>query len=119
MSKTLAIRIASQDEALDAFEAAWNHASSGGRVSPAQVLAFADLPLLLSTLTPARWALLKRLREAGPMSVNALAKLLQRDYKNVHTDVKVLETLGLVDRDPGGLARVGWDVVSADLRFER
>ena len=115
MSKTLAIRIASQDEALDAFEAAWNHAAAGGRGSPDAVLAFADLPLLLSTLTPARWTLLKRLREAGPLSVNALAKLLARDYKNVHTDVKVLEALGLVARDAAGLAVVAWDAVEARL----
>jgi len=118
MSKTLAIRIASQDEALDAFEAAWNHAASGGRLRPAEVLAFADLPLLLSTLTPARWTLLKRLREAGPLSVNALAKLLARDYKNVHTDVKVLEVLGVVGRDAAGLAVVAWDAVEARLSLE-
>ncbi len=119
MSNRLAIRIASPGEALDAFEAVWNHAAEGGRGTPLSVLAFADLPLLLATLTPARWALLKGLREAGPLSVNALARHLGRDYKNVHTEVRALEKLGLIGRDAQGRIRVKWDIVSADLRFDR
>ena len=51
------------------------------------MLSFADLPLLMKNLTPARWELLKRLKKAGPLTIFALAKLLERDYKNVHTDV--------------------------------
>jgi len=117
MSRKLQIRIASRAEALDAFEVAWNQ--SAGRVAAGteSVLGFADLPLLLSTLTPARWALLARLREAGPLSVNALAKLVARDYKNVHTDVRVLADLGLVARREDALVEVAWDRVSADLRL--
>ncbi|MSQ54826.1 MAG: MarR family transcriptional regulator [Betaproteobacteria bacterium] len=118
MSRKLKLRIASAGDALDAFEVAWHRAAGGGRKEPEQVLAFAGLPLLLATLTPARWALLRRLREAGPLSVNALARLLARDYKNVHTDVKALETLGLIGRDADGLAVVEWDIVTADLRLQ-
>lgn len=117
MSKTLKIRIASRAEALDAFEVAWNQ--SAGRV-PSQsesVLGFTDLPLLLATLTPARWALLARLREAGPQSVNALAKLAGRDYKNVHTDVRVLADLGLIARREDARVEVAWDRVIAELRL--
>src|SRR5205085_10539554 len=61
-------------------------------------LSMADLPLLLRTLTPARWALLERLREAGKLSIYELAKRLDRDYKNVHTDVTALVKIGLIDR---------------------
>jgi len=117
MSKELRLRIASAADALDAFEVAWHRAAGGVRTAPESVLGFADLPLLLATLTPARWALLRRLRESGPLSVNALAKLLARDYKNVHTDVKALEALGLIGRDATGLARVDWDLVTAKLRL--
>lgn len=119
MSKTLRLRIAGAAEALDAFEVAWNRAAAGSPTAPARVLGFADLPLLLATLTPARWALLKALRGAGPMSVNALAKMLQRDYKNVHTDVKALEALGLVARHAQGGVAVDWDAVAAEFRLER
>ena len=49
------------------------------------ILALPDLPALLKAMTPARWRLLERLAAEGPLSVYALAKRLQRDYKNVHT----------------------------------
>ena len=49
------------------------------------------------------------------MSIYELAKRLQRDYKNVHTDVTRLAELGLIERrDDGGVA-VAWDVVRAEL----
>ena len=80
-----------------------------------RVLSMADLPLLLRTLTPARWALLERLREAGPLSIYQLAKRLRRDYKNVHTDVTALAKIGLIERAAGGRVSVPWDVVRAEF----
>jgi predicted transcriptional regulator len=80
-------------------------------------LGFPDLPLLLKALTPARWDLVARLREKGPLSVRALAKTLQRDYKNVHTDVAQLTQLGLIERTGDSLVRVPWDAVRAELRL--
>ena len=115
MSKTLRIRIAGPAEALDAFEVAWHRAQGREPAGEERVLAFPDLPRLLATLTAARWALLAGLRETGPLSVNALAKRLSRDYKNVHTDVKALETLGLIGRADDGRIEVGWDRVEATL----
>ena len=117
MPKTLSIGISSLPEALDRFEAAWHLATGREAPPPLQRLAFADLPLLLKTLTPARWELLARLREDGPMSVRALSKLLARDYKNVHTDVAQLAQLGLIERAGDSLVRVAWDAVRAELRF--
>ena len=102
-------------DALDRFEAAWNRRVEGRRPSVLQVLSIADLPLLLRTLTPARWALLERLREAGPLSIYELAKRLARDYKNVHTDVTALAAIGLVERAADGRVAVPWDVVRAEF----
>jgi hypothetical protein len=36
---------------------------------------------------------------------------LGRDYKNVHTDVKALEDLGIIERDSEGRVTVPWDEV--------
>ena len=115
MSKTLKLRIARPADALDAFEVAWHRAAGREVAPPEHVLAFPALPGLLATLTPARWALLASLREAGPLSVNALAKRLGRDYKNVHTDTRALESVGLVGRADDGRVEVGWDRVEAVL----
>ena len=117
MSKTLSVGISTLPEALDRFEAAWHLATGREAPPPLQRLAFADLPLLLKTLTPARWDLLARLRADGPMSVRALSKLLERDYKNVHTDVAQLAEVGLIERAGDSRVRVPWDAVRAELRF--
>jgi predicted transcriptional regulator len=117
MSGTRTIRVSGRAEALDRFEAAW-HLATGRAAPPAlEVLSFADLALLLANLTPARWALLERLRKTGPTSVYALAKALQRDYKNVHTDVARLAEMNLIERTGRNLVRVAWDAVRAELRF--
>ena len=117
MSKKLSLRVSSRDDALDRFEAAWHLASGRQAPAPLSVLSFADLPLLVKTLTPARWELLKRLAKAGPMTVYALAKLLERDYKNVHTDVTRLVELNLIEKTDDSLVRVTWNSVRAELRL--
>ena len=121
MPKTLYVRVSSgpnpADDALDRFEAAWHLASGRKPPAPLAVLSFAGLPLLAKNLTPARWALLKRLKAAGPLTIFALAKLLERDYKNVHTDVARLAALGLIERTETSLVRVAWDAVRAELRL--
>ena len=120
MSKKLYIRVSgahARDDALDRFEAAWHLASGRAAPAPLAVLSFADLPLLAKTLTPARWDLLRRLKAAGPVTVFALAKLLARDYKNVHTDVSRLIDLNLIKRTESSLVRVSWEAVRAELRL--
>jgi len=114
LAKVLELRVGPARDALDRFEAAWNRVAEGRRVQPLRVLTLGDLPLLVATLTPARWALLARLAKEGPLSVYQLAKRLERDYKNVHTDVAQLNRLGLVERQDGGVA-VAWDLVRAEL----
>ena len=51
------------------------------------------------------------------MSVRALAKLLERDYKNVHTDASALEAVDLIQRTDEGLLVAPWDVIDAHVRL--
>src|SRR5438552_5442828 len=115
LARLLELRIGDARDALDRFEAAWNRRTERRRVKPLQVVSMADLPLLLRTLTPARWQLLERLRDAGPLSIYELAKRLERDYKNVHTDVTALTKIGLIERAGDARVSVPWDVVRAEF----
>ena len=117
MPKTLCVRVSSQADALDRFEAAWHLASGRKPPAPLALLSFADLPLLMKNLSPARWDLLKRLKIAGPLTIFALAKLLARDYKNVHTDASRLLELGLIEKTQDGRIGVAWQAVRAELRL--
>lgn len=115
-SKILSLSVSTLPDALDRFEAAW-HLATGRTLPAVERLSFADLPLLLKSLSPARWQLLVVLRKEGPMSVRALAKRLGRDYKNVHTDVAQLIGLQVIERTGQALVRVPWDALRADLRL--
>lgn len=117
MPRRLEIRIGPAADALDRFEAAWNRVAEGRAMRPLEVLSFQDLPLLLKTLSPARWALLQKLHADGPVSIYELARRLARDYKNVHTDVTQLAAIGLVARRADGGVEVAWDLLRAELRF--
>jgi predicted transcriptional regulator len=74
-------------------------------------------PELISTLTPKRWELIERLHHEGPMSIYALAKLLERDYKNVHTDVKALSELEIIQETDEGRITIPWDEIEAHFRL--
>ena len=113
--RLLELRLGGAGDALDRFEAAWNRAAAGRKARAISVLSMRDLPLLLKTLSPARWSLLERLKAQGPMSIYELAKRLERDYKNVHTDVTRLAELGLIERRADGSVAVPWETVRAEL----
>ena len=97
------------------FVEAWKLAERGEKVQERNMLHFENLEVLLKTLTPGRWSLLKKLHANGPMSIRALAKDLDRDYKNVHTDVRRLENIGLIGRTKDDRIIVPWDIVEARL----
>jgi predicted transcriptional regulator len=84
---------------------------------PVEQLYFPDLDMLLRVLTPRRMALLKRLHVIGPLSVRALSKALERDYKNVHTDIRMLERVGLVMRHKDGRLWVPWKRIIVEFRL--
>lgn len=97
------------------FVDAWKHAEQGDKVVAECRFYFENLETLLKTLTSGRWVLLKKLREHGPMSVRALSNELGRNYKNVHTDVRRLEGVGLIGLTKDYKVEVPWDIVETRL----
>lgn len=116
-NKTIQIGVGKVKESLDRFEADWEKAASGKAVQPTERLTFSSLPLLTSTLTPARWTLLETLRRGGELTIYDLAKKLNRHYKNVHSDVSRLSGLGLIEKNDDGKIFIPWDLISAELRL--
>ena len=116
MPKAFEIRLGAAGDALDRFEAAWNRVREGRALRPLEILSFADLPLLLKTLSPARWVLLQKLREEA-CTIYELARRLARDYKNVHTDVTQLAGIGLIARRSDGRVAVAWDLLRAEFKL--
>lgn len=94
---------------------AWNAAEARQQVMPRQALYFANMPQLLAALTPTRWAMLEALKACGPVSLYALAKQLERNYSNVHSDATKLLALGLIEKNSSGKVFVPWDEIHADF----
>jgi len=115
MSKqaTVHVGVGSAPEALERFVQTWKRAERGEEIEPEVRLSYPDFETLHRVLTPRRMALLRALRQAGPQSVRTLASHLERDYKNVHTDVAELEAADLILRTEAGLIEAPWDVIDS------
>ena len=115
MKKQIQIGVGDAATTAKDFVEAWKRAERGEKVQEKNMLYFENLELLLRTLTPGRWALLKKMHANGPLSIRVLANELSRDYKNVHTDVRRLEKIGLIESTKNDRIMVPWDIVEARL----
>jgi predicted transcriptional regulator len=115
MSKThkVQVNVGSLTEMGKRFAGAWNRAAAGEQVDETHVT-FLNLQTMLDTLSPRRLELLRHVRQHGANNVRLLAQALARDYKNVHQDVAVLETTGLLIRD-GRKLSAPWDELQANV----
>src|SRR3990172_471312 len=95
--KKLTIGIRSVDEVIGDFAKAAIALERGEAVSKKEGLYFIDLRAFRRALTDQRLAILRTIKERNPDSVYDLAKILQRDVKNVSADLSILEELGLVE----------------------
>jgi predicted transcriptional regulator len=117
MKKQIIISVSNYRTTAKDFIDAWKRAEQGKSVAAEYKLNFENLETLLKTLTPGRWILLKTLHKIGPMTIRGLANELSRDYKNVHTDVRLLKNLGLIDRTEDNEIEVPWTIVEARLQL--
>ena len=73
----------------------------GDRTAQEPGLYFENVEELRRILTKKRLELLLAIARHRPASVHELAGLVSRDYKNVSTDITLLERLGLVRLEKG------------------
>jgi predicted transcriptional regulator len=117
MKKQIKISVSDSITTAKDFIGAWKRAEHGKNIAAEYKLNFENLETLLKALTRGRWILLKTLHKIGPMTIRGLANELSRDYKNVHTDVRLLENLGLIDRTEDNEVEVPWTIVEARLQL--
>ena len=95
-----AIGIISTDDFFVELERDWQAIDRGDTVpGPVRRVYFESAEALSRVLTGQRHNLLKVLHQNGALNIRALAALLERNYKNVYQDVKILENAGLIERD--------------------
>ena len=89
----------------------------GEKVKPHFGVNFEQIGQMLAAFTPKRWELIAALRKAGPLTVAELARRLDRDYKNVHTDVNQLIEWMAVERGDDGRVNVPWSEIVVDMKL--
>jgi predicted transcriptional regulator len=99
------VRIRTRAEANAAFIAAWKLAEAGKPGPGDEGVFFANYEAARSLFTDKRIELLRLIRKHAPTSINQLAKIAARDFKNVYTDVIHFRNLDIVDVPRG--KRVG------------
>lgn len=114
--RKLTIKVSSFDESLSSFKEVWKKTEEGEKLAePIEIVGFENVTLLMKTLTPKRLELLQKLHAIGTSSVRALAKELNRDYSNVHQDIKILTQAGLLLQDKKGRYSMPWDKIITEI----
>lgn len=113
MKRTVTIEISGLGHSLRRFAKAWR---TGRHVG--EVISFESPEVLFRRITPKRWTVLTALQASGPHSIRELARLLDRDVKNVHGDVQALIEIGLIERK-GTSVHVPFDEIRAAFRLTR
>jgi predicted transcriptional regulator len=104
---------AMEDEASRRFVDTW-HRAENGETFHERHLAFESWDALARVLTSRRMELLRYVRRHNVTSIRALAKALQRDYSNVHADVKALAGAGFLSATAKGV-RTDYDAIETKI----
>ena len=91
----------------------------GEEPTPYFGIGFKDAKQMLSVFTEKRWDLLATLRANGPSSIAELARLVNRDYKNVHTDVERLIEWLAIEKNENGMVFTPYDEIIVDVHLPK
>jgi predicted transcriptional regulator len=114
--KKLKVGVRALEEGLSEFKNTLNALRAGRKVTKHTGVYFISVEAMRQVLTEPRLALLHVIRTRRPQSLTELAKLVNRDFKNVRADVKVLSDLGLVEAKAGPRLR---DAISLSVPYQR
>jgi len=118
---TLVVTVTSTSEFHDDVTDAITALDAGESADTTPTLSFTSYDDLLSTLTPRVLDLIEAIRREEPASINAAARVVDRDVKNVHEELSRLAQLGIVFFEEEGQRKrpvVWFDELVISLPFE-
>lgn len=107
--KTVTLQVAKLQDVKRRTQDAFNGRKQGSRIS------FATPELLFRLLTAKRWQLIRALTGAGPVTIRAAARRVDRDVKAVHGDVHALLKAGVLQKTANGLIVFPYDAIRVDV----
>ena len=112
--KTVILDVRAPSAAMTDFSRTWK----SGKAAKAARISFATPELLWQVLTTKRWALLKALCGAGPVSIREAARRAGRDVKAVHGDVTALLSAGVLTRTDNGNIEFPFEAVKVEFLLQ-
>ena len=88
---------------------------AAGGIPQGNHITFASVDLLWKVMTPKRWAVIRAMTGAGPVSIREVARRMARDVKTVHGDVQALLKVGVIERTEDGRIVFPYDEVHVDF----
>jgi predicted transcriptional regulator len=104
--KNIFVGVKALDDTIKEAGEAFENLSKGIAVKQKRAAYFTNLKELRRVLTEKRLEILKTIRDRKPSSVYELAKMLDRDLKNVLQDLSYLQELGIVAITEAGVKKV-------------
>lgn len=97
--KHVLLKVKTIDEMAADFKRTWKRASRRESLpEAAETICFDSVEEMQKFLSPERIRLLRTVHEKRPKSIYELAHMLGRERKNVTEDVKLLESVGLIEK---------------------
>ncbi len=112
--KTVTLDVRDPQSTMSDFVAAWKT----GKPSKGDRISFSNPELLWKVLTAKRWALLKAMCGAGPLSVREAARRVGRDIKAVHGDLAALFEAGVLVRSEGGQLEFPYEAIKVEFLLQ-
>lgn len=78
-------------------------------------ISFPSAERLFSVMTAKRWAVIRVMAGAGPLSIREVARRVERDVKGVHGDVHALLSCGVLSRTEDGKIIFPFNEVRVDV----
>lgn len=107
--KTVTLGVASREETKRRVLGAFAGKPQGAFIS------FESPELLFKLLSGKRWALLRAMQGAGPITLREAARRAHRDVEAVHGDVHALLDAGILQRTTEGKVVFPFDAVRVDF----
>ena len=122
MNRTLTVTVKSDEEFAADVEEGIRKLKAGEPVNPGHTVSFLTQEHLMETFSPTRLALIRTVAEDEPESIRETARMVDRDVKNVHEDLSLLDQLGVIWFGEEGQAKrpvFPFDELVISVEFDR
>lgn len=119
-TKKIKITIRSLEESFDEAKKFFSDLNKGILKKHTPIIGFTDFETYKRILTLKRLELLKVIKLKKPKTIKELADITKRNFKNVYTDIKILERLELVKlkkTNSGLMPNVAYDEINLDIKI--